>query len=622
MSAPVTFAIGTGRCGTHLFAELFDRDPTVVSRHEVDPLHDAFHRYCAWHGLRRDDAGLVARKQRAVDAAGAAYLEASAYVALGTATLHDDLDARFVALVRDPATTVNSLWVKGWYDPERPPTEPHHVFSRLTPTGGDVERWAALSRVGKLAWYWRALNERMLAELERLPAEHRRLLRVEDLDFEAYRRVADFVGSAAPLSAAALERVLARRPGAGPMRRDVSAWSRRERTEFRREVGGFAERLGYGTAATTKARPRVRLQRLLLVDVKRRVINNTPYDVYKLADSFAGESVDVIDLRFHADCDLPESDAVYLFLETAGTWMCFDWDPVRFTRRLAQLSDRYPSVTVVGPQARALRELTGEPFAVVENVDFGGSDHDRPLAAAWLAAARDGRYNGQWFDGETLRLAPTFSISHTMSCPLGCSFCYYADRPFGRADFSRTLADVERAVQHGHRNFYFMDPNFLRSTAELARLRELHARADATFAYYCQISPNFLTETRLRLLAASGCRGMVVGIENRARIEAKGSVDEARLRVERVREHGMMPTLFFMIDDENEVEELVDEFEGIPFRYSVLNDAFAGDRSLRSIEAGFAEKRRRAAERRDLIERLERRPDFLAPLRTPAELVA
>ena len=115
---------------------------------------------------------------------------------------------------------------------------------------------------------------------------------------------------------------------------------------------------------------------------------------------------------------------------------------------------------------------------------------------------------------------------------------------------------------------------------------------------------------------------MVVGIENRARIEAKGSVDEARLRVERVREHGMMPTLFFMIDDENEVDDLVDEFEGIPFRYSVLNDAFAGDRSLRSIEAGFAEKRRRAAERRDLIERLERRPDFLAPPRTPAELVA
>jgi hypothetical protein len=107
---------------------------------------------------------------------------------------------------------------------------------------------------------------------------------------------------------------------------------------------------------------------------------------------------------------------------------------------------------------------------------------------------------------------------------------------------------------------------------------------------------------------------MVVGIENRARIAAKGSVDEARERVERVLEHGMMPTLFFMIDEENDVEDLVADFAGVSFRYTVLNNAFAGDRSLRSIEEGFEEKRALAARRRDVIARLERRPDFLGPL--------
>jgi hypothetical protein len=384
-------------------------------------------------------------------------------------------------------------------------------------------------------------------------------------------------------------------------------------------VAAVADQLGYRLDPAPR-RAKHRLRHLFVVDVKRRLINNTPSDVYKLASRFAGERVDVIDLRFRDDSVLPESDAVYLFLETAGTWMCFDWDPERFTRRLGPLLRRHPKVTVVGPQARALRELTGASFDVVEQVDFGeaignGRDREAIVADRWLAAARHRGYNGQWFDRDRLRLGPTFSISHTMSCPLGCSFCYYAEAPGGsKPDFECTLADIERARRRGHRNFYFMDPNFLRSTAELERLRELYEHTGGGFTYYCQVSPNFLTDDRLERLAASGCCGMVVGIENRARIAAKGSVDGARERVERVLEHGMMPTLFFMIDEENDVEDLVADFEGVSFRYTVLNNAFAGDRSLRSIEEGFEEKRALATRRRDVIARLEQRPDFLGPL--------
>jgi hypothetical protein len=614
------FVVGTGRCGTHLVAELLDREPSVVARHEADPLADAFARWCAWRRLPFDAGGLVARKRRAIESAGAVYVEASAYLSLSSAPLADAFDSRFVALVRDPADTVNSLWVKGWYDPDRPPIELHHPYSRLTPRGDELERWQALTRIGKLAWFWRSLNERMLAELDLLPRERRLVLCLEELDYRTYWRLATFVGIAPALSPAAFAAVCARRPGAGPTHRDVSSWSRVERAEFRAEVGELAERLGYASDSR-RPRPR-RLRRLFLVDVKPRLINNTPYDVYRLADRFAGEPREVIDLRFHEDADLPESDSVHLFLETAGTWMCFDWDPARFVRRIDSLLGRYPRVTVVGPQARALRELTGASFEVVDTVHFA-AERDRVVSGSWLAAACDERYNGQWFDGERLRLVPTLSISHTMSCPLRCSFCYYAEALAGpRPDFSQTLAELERASRHGHRNFYFMDPNFLRSAAELDRLRELYERLGRGFAYYCQVSPNFLTEARLERLAASGCGGMVVGIENRAQIVAKGSVEEARERVERVVEHGMMPTLFFMVDGSDDVEELVEEFAGIPFRYTVLNNAFAGDRSLGSVEAGFHEKRRLAELHRDVIAQLQERPDFLGPRAVqPVELV-
>jgi hypothetical protein len=104
---------------------------------------------------------------------------------------------------------------------------------------------------------------------------------------------------------------------------------------------------------------------------------------------------------------------------------------------------------------------------------------------------------------------------------------------------------------------------------------------------------------------------MVIGIENRVRIADKGSLEEARERVALVRGLGMMPMLFFMIDEENDVEDLVEEFAGVPFRYTVINHAFGSDRSLGAITAGFEQKRQLLRRRTDVIERLQRRPDYL-----------
>jgi hypothetical protein len=80
----------------------------------------------------------------------------------------------------------------------------------------------------------------------------------------------------------------------------------------------------------------------------------------------------------------------------------------------------------------------------------------------------------------------------------------------------------------------------------------------------------------------------------------------------------MMPLLFFMIDGETPIVDLLEEFAGIPFRYTVLNHAFAGDRSLWSISTGFAAKRLLAGRYRGLIQRLQERPDYLGFAGQPA----
>jgi hypothetical protein len=361
------------------------------------------------------------------------------------------------------------------------------------------------------------------------------------------------------------------------------------------------------------------LEHLFLIDVRKRLINNTPYDVYQLASRFQPDQVEVVDLRFNlVSSELPASKAVSLFLETAGTWMCFDWDPARFCERLDFLSARYPELTLVGPQAGALRELVGREFRVVESLDFheailGSRTENQPrVSSVWLQPHLHRNYNGEYYDGTRMELAPTFSISYSMNCPLRCSFCYYSDAVSNaKPTFSSMLQDIEWIWSHGCRHFYFIDPNFLLSTTEFAELQDFYERSRHTFSYYCQVSPNFLSETRLRQLVASGCQGMVIGIENRKRIADKGSITEAQERIALARALGMMPMLFFMIDEDNQIEDLVEEFVGIPFRYTVINHAFASDRSLGAIVSGFQAKNRLSQRRRDLIARLQQKQDFL-----------
>jgi hypothetical protein len=149
--------------------------------------------------------------------------------------------------------------VKGWYDVDyarRDPGralgyhrvgEPHHFFSRIVPNGDEFERWKGLTRVGKLGWYWRTLNGRMLDDLAALPGGRGRTIRLEDLDHAEYRSLAEFVGVASTLSRERFESIVSARPGAFPAQRSMSSWDRTELDEFAAQVTTVADRLGYDT---------------------------------------------------------------------------------------------------------------------------------------------------------------------------------------------------------------------------------------------------------------------------------------------------------------------------------------------------------------------------------------
>lgn len=350
------------------------------------------------------------------------------------------------------------------------------------------------------------------------------------------------------------------------------------------------------------------------VDVKRRFINNTPSDVFRLLSHLRVTQDRFVDLRF--EDRFPDADEAFLFLETAGTWMCFDWNEERFIRRIESLSARYRRVTVIGPQAAALRALTGEELTAITNVDFGGQlspDYatDVAIDLAWMNRAETDLYNGEKTTSAGLSIRPTVSIQRSMSCPLACEFCYYGARQRGATvPWPRLLADLDALHRQGRTHCYFMDPNFVLRSEDWRRLIDFK-KAHPEWTYYCQLSPNFLDDRVVEQLALSGCCGMVIGIENDRLIEFKSSLRAAQAAVERVRDAGMMPMLYFIVDGVTDTVAEVREFAGYPFRFSLLNGAFASDLSLSSIRRGFAEKEALRARCADMIETLKQSADYL-----------
>ena len=124
--------------------------------------------------------------------------------------------------------------------------EPRHFLGRIIPHGAEFERWLGLSQIGKLAWFWQARNQAILDQFRRLPENHCRVVRLEDLDCEHYREVADFLGWRSQVDPTTFAELVRARLNAGPNSpRRFPDWTPTEAAEFEAEVGPLAAALGY-----------------------------------------------------------------------------------------------------------------------------------------------------------------------------------------------------------------------------------------------------------------------------------------------------------------------------------------------------------------------------------------
>jgi hypothetical protein len=257
----VAFALGTGRCGTQFLQRVLAMEPAVASHHERHPMGDAFHRYCRWYDLPVDREAFLSTKEAGIREDLERHrvsFESSAYLSLSAEELCERFDARLVLLIRSPERVVASYLRKGWYrtallrkDKELAPgyqpapDRPHHPFSRIAPVGGEANKWEGYTPLGKLAWYWHALNTAVLEGFERIPAANRRVIRLEDLDHPAYLALARFIGFSPTVDVRRYENLAHSRPNRRGKPQVARPWSETECAEFEAEVAELAAEFGY-----------------------------------------------------------------------------------------------------------------------------------------------------------------------------------------------------------------------------------------------------------------------------------------------------------------------------------------------------------------------------------------
>ncbi len=257
----VAFCVGTGRCGTTFLAEAAGREPDVSASHERERLGATFHMFCKWHRIPVDHEGFLRAREDEIrrDLAARRFsIECSALLSHSLEELHERFGAKFVLLVRHPAETVASFAVRGWFvrtpvrkDLSLPPSfysgeEARHFLGRNLPHGPEFERWAGLTQIGRISWFWQARNRAILDQFARLPPDRCRIQRLEDLDFDGYRALAAWLGWESRLDPAAFADLARARPNAGPNPpRRHTDWSPNEIAEYEAEVADVARALGY-----------------------------------------------------------------------------------------------------------------------------------------------------------------------------------------------------------------------------------------------------------------------------------------------------------------------------------------------------------------------------------------
>jgi hypothetical protein len=222
---------GTGRSGTGMLARLFG------GHHEFRVSY-LLEKYCRGNpdpfGRFNDRLAAVLDLHQGIEPAS--FVDSSnLYIHMLDAVHALNPDARIIVGVRDGRDFARSAITRGWHLRDS--------FDCIPPEGSAASaRWPVMTPVERAAWIWTSRNEIALGMLEKIPADRRMIVRIEELDEPMAGRLAVFSGHPARDMGAIGRSVNANFSTAFPSWKN---WQPEDTAAFDSIAGGMMKRLGY-----------------------------------------------------------------------------------------------------------------------------------------------------------------------------------------------------------------------------------------------------------------------------------------------------------------------------------------------------------------------------------------
>lgn len=218
MKKNITFAIGSGRCGTTFLHKLFNKHNDIASFHERYPNLETFYRYSKFNKLKIDEEPFFSIMEESIIndlKEKKISFESSNWLSFHVQELFKKFNCKFIVLLRNPQSVIESFIrakdlysiniLKGnnsfaagyqYYEYRNNSLRPHHNFSRLVPKNSKIfKKWILSPQKIKIYWYWEEVYNYIFNSLKKIPKNNYKIVKVEDLNYENYKKISKWIGS-------------------------------------------------------------------------------------------------------------------------------------------------------------------------------------------------------------------------------------------------------------------------------------------------------------------------------------------------------------------------------------------------------------------------------------------
>ena len=193
----LALGFGAGRSGQNWFSKIFNSHPNWIGTCERFADFEVFFRYVSYYDLKIDKNEFFRLIKLCSNRDMAKHQNSfisSPYLSFGAEELTIKLKPNYIFFnIRNPIETVESLYKKGWYlnfDNQKKIKSPlidisdsqYRSFSRIVPNGEFLKKWLALSRIGKITWFWATINKSIYDDFNKIENVEKFFVKLEDVN--------------------------------------------------------------------------------------------------------------------------------------------------------------------------------------------------------------------------------------------------------------------------------------------------------------------------------------------------------------------------------------------------------------------------------------------------------